>query len=90
MSHIESLPTAEHRAGMRVLLGTLRSLLARQTPEQLEEIWKDCFPSELALQQDQCHVTAAAFMAALTAAVEGPHAAAAEEPQTSSAECEDV
>ena len=48
MSHIESLPTAEHRAEMRVLLGTLKSLLARQTPEQLAAIWKGCFSSELA------------------------------------------
>ena len=87
MPQIESLPTAEHRTEMRVLLGSFRALLARQTPEQLEEIWKEFFPSEVALHS---HVTAAAFMDALTAAVEGPRAAAAEEPQTSSAECEDV
>jgi hypothetical protein len=50
-------------------------------------------PADLLSLEPEEHkqlVAAAAFMAALTAAVDGPHAAAAEEPQTSSAECEDV
>jgi len=50
-------------------------------------------PEELlSLQQGEqlLFVVAAAFVVALTADVEGPPGAAAEEPQTSSAECEDV
>ena len=87
MPHIDALQTDEQGTDLPSLLGIVGALLARQTPEQLEEIWKDLFPSEVG---PHIHVTAAAFMEALTAAVEGPHAAAAEEHPNSSAESEDV
>jgi hypothetical protein len=56
-------------------------------------LFQDMQAAEILSLQPEEHkllVAAAAFMEALTAAVEGPHAAAAEEHPNSSAESEDV